>query len=166
MYAGLFRRIVAFVIDLLIIVAIYAIFYLAFGNNSDTSSVGIFRSILSAIIILVLVWLYFALMERSSHQGTLGKMALSIKITDLEGNGVSFIRASVREFVKSMLLLGICLLGATIQYSLNGYSDDKSTFWALLCVFLWLLSCAMIMLSPKKQGLHDMLAKTVVVRKK
>lgn len=39
-------------------------------------------------------WLYEALMESSSRQATLGKMALALKVTDLEGRRISFARAT------------------------------------------------------------------------
>ena len=37
------------------------------------------------LIIMVVPWLYWALMESSSQQATLGKMALGLKVTDLKG---------------------------------------------------------------------------------
>ena len=42
------------------------------------------------IIGLIVSWVYFALMESSGTQGTLGKKALGIKVTDLKGNQISF----------------------------------------------------------------------------
>ena len=80
-------------------------------------------------------WLYFALMESSRFQGTLGKMAVQIKVTDLEGNRLTFGRATGRHFGKivSGLTLGI------------GY---------IMAAF-----------TEKKQGLHDIMAGCLVVRK-
>ncbi len=48
-------------------------------------------------------------MESSVKQGTLGKMALRLKVTDLDGQRISFGRASGRHFSKlaSGMLLGI-----------------------------------------------------------
>jgi uncharacterized RDD family membrane protein YckC len=80
-------------------------------------------------------WLYFALMESSSKQATLGKLAVGIKVTDANGNRLSFWRATGRFFAKilSGLALGI------------GY--------------------LMIAFTKNKQGLHDMIAGTIVVKK-
>jgi uncharacterized RDD family membrane protein YckC len=79
-------------------------------------------------------WLYGAMMESSSTQGTLGKMALSLKVTDLEGERISFGRATGRHFAKYVsaviLLIGFMMAGWT----------------------------------AKKQALHDMMADTLVVR--
>ena len=84
---------------------------------------------------IVIDWLYYSLMESSLNQATLGKMALGLKVTDLNGNRISFGRATGRYFghYLSALILGI------------GY--------------------LMIAFSEKKQGLHDMIAETLVVKR-
>ena len=96
---------------------------------------GILGSVMGLILASIAVgWLYFALMESSKNQGTLGKMALSIKVTDGEGNPISFARASGRYFgkiISSMIMM--------IEYILAG-------------------------LTEKKQALHDILAGCLVIR--
>ena len=74
-------------------------------------------------------------MESSATQGTLGKMALGIIVTDLNGNRISFRQATGRYFAKSIsnLLLGI------------GY--------------------LMVFFTKRKQGLHDIMAKCLVTNK-
>jgi uncharacterized RDD family membrane protein YckC len=64
------------------------------------------------ILGLVLGWLYFALMESSPKQATLGKMACGYVVSDLRGARVSFARATGRHFGKwiSTLILGIGFL--------------------------------------------------------
>jgi len=86
-------------------------------------------------LIIVGQWLYYALMESSSRQGTLGKMALRIIVTDLDGKRISFGKASGRYFGK--IISGIILY----------------------------IGFIMIAFTEKKQGLHDMLASTLVVMK-
>ena len=80
-------------------------------------------------------WLYYALMESSSKQGTIGKQVMGIRVTDLEGNQISFGRASGRYFGKilSALILAI------------GY--------------------LMMLFTQKKQTLHDLMAGCMVVKK-
>jgi uncharacterized RDD family membrane protein YckC len=87
------------------------------------------------LIIMVVPWLYWALMESSSHQATLGKMALGLKVTDLQGERISFGRATGRYFGKivseMILYIGFMMAGWT----------------------------------KRKQALHDLMAGTLVVRK-
>src|SRR4030095_612831 len=49
---------------------------------------------------LVLAYPYFALMESSTWQATLGKQVMRIKVTDLNGNQISLGRATARYFLK------------------------------------------------------------------
>lgn len=84
---------------------------------------------------VLLGWLYFALMESSSRQGTLGKMALGITVTDLEGRRISFARATGRHFAK--IISALTLL---IGYIMAGFTE-------------------------RKQALHDMIAGTLVLKR-
>ena len=80
-------------------------------------------------------WLYEALMVSSSYQATLGKMALGIVVTDMQGRRISFLRATGRyvgKIVSSMLLL--------IGYLIQPFTE-------------------------KRQALHDMMAGCLVLRK-
>ncbi len=79
-------------------------------------------------------WLYEALMESSSYQATLGKMIFGMKVTDLYGNRISFGRATGRHFAKWLSGMILC-----IGYIMVGFTE-------------------------RKQGLHDMLAGTLVRR--
>jgi len=96
---------------------------------------GLAATVLFGVFFLVLSWLYHALMESSAWQGTMGKRALGIVVTDLSGARVNFGRASGRFFgrlVTLMIPLGI------------GY---------ILAAF-----------TAQKQALHDLLSSCLVLR--
>lgn len=81
-------------------------------------------------------WLYYALLESSEWQGTAGKKALGLIVTDMQGRRVTFARASGRHFgkiVTSFIPLGI-------GYAMAGFTQ-------------------------KRQALHDILASCLVLRK-
>jgi uncharacterized RDD family membrane protein YckC len=82
----------------------------------------------------MLSWIYYASLESSTWQATLGKKILGLKVTDLEGNRISFGRASGRFFGKilSGMILGIGFLMA-------GFTE-------------------------RKQALHDIVAGCLVLR--
>lgn len=88
-----------------------------------------------ALSALLVTWFYYALMQSSARQATVGKMALSIKVTDVNGDRLTFARASLRYFSK--ILSGLFMM---IGYIMAGFTE-------------------------KKQALHDMIANTYVVRK-
>ncbi|GFK92600.1 hypothetical protein NNJEOMEG_00425 [Fundidesulfovibrio magnetotacticus] len=121
-------RIGAYLIDVLICsVAMVALGVLsAVVSNGDNEN---FLTLLS----IVLSWLYFALQESSSSQGTFGKRAVGVMVTDLQGRRISFGQATGRYFSK------------------------------MLSALLLLFGYIMIIFTAKKQGLHDKMASTLVV---
>lgn len=84
---------------------------------------------------IIIYWLYGAFMESSDRQATLGKMAVGIIVTDLNGDRLSFGRATGRHFAK--IISGCtCLIGH------------------IMAAF-----------TEQKQALHDIIAGCLVVRK-
>ncbi len=154
-YAGLGRRFVAFIVDF-ILVALFGIIAVAFFNQAngimylyyiavDHASISSLTEagtpiaalgpIVAAIGILVIVvpWLYYAGFESSRGQATPGKVLMRLEVTDLEGNRITFARATLRFFGK---------------------------FISTLIIFIGFL---MIGLTKKRQGLHDKIAGCLVL---
>lgn len=144
-YAGFWLRFVAILIDFLILSVAMGIPYGIFfggmlsatrGMSPQDMMTGALGTIFLVEAIGVLIqWLYFALMESSSWQATLGKKALGLEVVDLEGRRISFGRATGRYFAKiiSGMILGI-------GYFMAGFTE-------------------------KKQALHDMIAGCLVIKK-
>jgi uncharacterized RDD family membrane protein YckC len=128
-YAGFWRRVAAALIDGILVGVVSWIVTLIFSGISDGAEVT------AQILVLIAAYGYYAGMESSSYQATVGKIALGIQVTDLNGNRISFGRALGRNLAEilSALIFGI------------GY--------------------IMVAFTPKKQGLHDMIAGTLVVQK-
>lgn len=129
-YGGFWRRLLAFLIDLIFILLIevfaIGIFGLsgtlgkvfqvikgtpvstAFGSGSLSQTlVPIFTAV--AILVLIIPWLYYAGLEVTRNQATLGKMALRLVVTDMNGEKISFARATLRHFSKFVSLLVFCI---------------------------------------------------------
>ena len=71
----------------------------------------------------LLPWLlYMVLMEASAAQGTIGKMALGIKVTDVDGNRIGLLRALVRNLMKFVSSALLC-----IGYAMAGWTQKKQT---------------------------------------
>lgn len=152
-YAGFWLRFVAYLIDYFILQFVGFVLALPFvgaiifsalniaasGDFNEQTIMGIGgivgAGVTLGLLTLVAGWLYYALMESSKTQGTLGKMALGLQVTDLEGNRIGFGRATGRYFGKiisrMILYIGFILAGLT----------------------------------EKKQALHDMMAGCLVIRK-
>lgn len=143
-YAGFWRRLAAALIDGLLSFAVYLAiaFVMGFiyaaitGNDEMSDDTANVIAYVSWIIAFLLGWLYWALMESSSNQATLGKMALGIVVTDGQSRRISFGRATGRYFGR--------ILSALILY----------------------IGFIIIAFTEKKQGLHDIMADCLVVVKR
>ena len=141
-YAGFWLRFAAYIIDYIITTVagfiggliLGVIIGVARAANSPTASTQSLAQLGGGLVGLIIGWLYFALMESSSAQATLGKLAIGLRVTDMDGNRISFGRATGRFFAKIISAL-TCLVG----YMMAGWTAQK-------------------------QALHDMLANTLVVR--
>ncbi len=150
-YAGFWRRFVASLLDGLILGVVFTIISFIFGagmfgmmngrtDYNSPEAVAVMTRALSGLFMFILVevalsWLYFAFLESSKNQGTLGKMALGLRVTDLDGRRLSFGRATGRYFAK--ILSSLTLM---IGYIMAGFTQ-------------------------KKQALHDFVAGTLVLSK-
>ena len=153
-YAGFWMRFIAYIIDSIIISFIEFLVVLPLlgflGYNVDIlNSISEIQEadaeflipvIASAIAglgltVLLITWFYYAIMQSGPRQATVGKMTLNLKVTDINGDRITFARASLRYFAK--ILSGLFMM---IGYIMAGFT-------------------------PKKQALHDYIANTYVVRK-
>lgn len=132
MYAGFWRRFAAAILDFLILILPLAVVSIVVALITGPKSSATAIADLSMPFV---VWLYFAIMESSRAQATVGKRVFGVRVADLEGDAVSFLRASARFFSKifSILSLGIGFLAVPF--------------------------------TRRKQALHDVVAGCLVVRR-
>jgi uncharacterized RDD family membrane protein YckC len=112
---------------------ILGVVMIAAGQDPESPSMIVARLGINGISFLI-SWMYFALCESSSWQGTVGKKVLGLRVTDLNGQPITFAKATGRHFGKiiSALILGIGFI--------------------------------MIAFTDQKQGLHDTMAGTLVLK--
>ncbi len=110
-YAGFWRRFGAAVLDWLIMSAVNTVIQmisvaagiieLNFESTSESADLSFTPAMWGVSTLgFVIMILYFAIMESSSRQATLGKMVLGIVVTDGEGKRISFGRALGRNLAK------------------------------------------------------------------
>ena len=154
-FAGFWLRFVAYIIDTVIIYALQSFIFLpifgllgiSFASRADEfenmyeaeamGAIGAMVGASSAVFLLstVIALLYWSLMESSKYQATVGKLALGLKVTDMDGKSLDFVKALVRNLCKIISGMIMC-----IGYIMAGFTE-------------------------KKQGLHDIIANTLVVKK-
>ena len=132
-YAGFGWRFLAVFLDWILISIVSTLLVLTLGVAAGAGEDDI-----PALVVVIgagMSWLYEALLISSSYQATLGKMAVGIVVTDLQGRRISFLRATGRhfgKFVSEMLMM--------IGYLIQPFAR-------------------------KRQALHDMMAGCLVLRK-
>lgn len=142
--AGFWIRATAYFIDGIILGAIGFVLYLLLLLAAVF--IGLTLGDQSEFAVMILVFLYFLgvigaqasyfiIMNASKHQGTLGKMAVGIKVVDLNGNRITAKKSALRY-------LGYLLSWMTLYVGF------------ILAAF-----------TENKQALHDMIANTLVVQK-
>ena len=138
-YAGFWRRFTAFVIDAILFSVVQTFISVAVIGGVMTVTPGdeaaVFAVVAINLAMFAVMWLYFSLMESSSLQGTLGKMMVGVVVTDVNGDRISFGRASGRYFAK-----GVSAVILMIGYVMAAFTE-------------------------RKQALHDIIAGCLVIRK-
>lgn len=140
-YAGFVRRWAALLLDELIFSVIF--FVLAFvlalafglshlGQTGKPDAGEVTLILLVYPLIFGIRFLYYTLQESSVHQATLGKRALGIKVTDLSGQRISWKHAAGRWFAAALSYLTM-----DIGFLMAAFTE-------------------------RRQGLHDMVASTLV----
>lgn len=142
-YGGFWWRVLAYVIDSIILNIATGILGAILGISMmlPMTGMGVDPSLASGATVLgsvglslVVTWLYFALMESSKLQATVGKMAIGLVVTGTFGERISFVRATGRFFAKILSSLILCI----------GF--------------------IMVAFTQRKQGLHDIICNTLVYR--
>lgn len=147
-YAGFWLRLVAYIIDYIILNIAFSFVSLPMmvhtglgqwiGHPPQTPEemamfFGAFAKI--GVLAFFVTWLYFALLESSSWQATIGKKTLGLEVTDLAGRRISFARATGRYFGK------------------------------IISALIFMIGFIMAGFTEKKQALHDIIAGCLVLRK-
>ncbi|HOZ84040.1 MAG TPA: RDD family protein [Niabella sp.] len=147
-FGSFWERVAAAIIDGIILYAIGYILGMILGkpttedimeiSQSEGFGATMTASYLSAssIATLVINWLYYSYMESGPWQATLGKRALGLKVTGMNGERISFLNATGRYFAK------------------------------IISAIILLIGYLMMLWDDKKQCLHDKMAGTLVVKGK
>lgn len=108
-----------------------------YDQGMAATDVGTFFAGFGFIMILsfVISWAYFAMMESSSWQATVGKKVMGIQVADINGGRISLGKATVRVAVKGFL---------------SGW---------------FAIGYIMAFFTQRKQALHDLIAGTLVLTK-
>ena len=158
-YGGFWIRVGANVIDGVILLIASSILVGMLRIAFPAASSGVEYSAFSGSLLLKIV--YAAFLHASSWQATIGKKALGMKVVDYSGERIPFGRAVGREIV---LFLPLFILAIGVGVGVAVPASHIVTFIVLFVVFLPVIGVTMVGWTKRKQGLHDRIVETLVVR--
>ncbi len=88
------------------------------------------------LVLIIVYWLYFSLLESSKYQATVGKIIQRIYVSDIYGKKIGFNCASIRIFVKFVSFIPFCI----------GY--------------------LMVFSNKYRRAFHDIITNTIVLKKR
>jgi uncharacterized RDD family membrane protein YckC len=132
-FGGFWIRVLAYIIDIIPLLIIGFVLALLSGEDLINTDPSAPLYSFNDLVGLIVGIAYFVGFESSAYRATPGKMALGLIVVDTDGRRISPARAFGRYFAK--ILSGLILL---IGYIMVGFTE-------------------------RKQGLHDMIAGTLVV---
>jgi uncharacterized RDD family membrane protein YckC len=158
-YAGFWIRVVAALVDSIILGILWEIINLVFpappappmdaDYDEFIKYINLILSPEKIVTYAVLAWAYFALQESSSAQATVGKRLLGLRVSKVDGSRLSLGGATIR--VWPMYLPTIA--------SLPGFGFSS------LVSLLAFIACVAVAFSARKQGLHDKMAGAILTRR-
>ena len=161
-YADFWIRAGAFLIDSVIIIfLLILIFWVIIPNGKMLDwflwqfRYGNWHQVLRNILLFIVF--YHVLFESSRWQATIGKRLLGLRITDLNGDRLSFYQAQWRQLAK--IFSGVIFV---MFYSSNDVIGQLAKIFSGVIFGIGFL---MVAFTKKKQGLHDKLVRTLVVKK-
>lgn len=133
-YGGFWVRFFAYILDFIILLFVFIPLAFVFGTPTVDASTGGTTYNLSEFVTLPILLAYVAGFEGSPKQATPGKMAMGLIVTDQDGRRLSWPFAVLRFLAK---------------------------FVSFAVFFIGFI---MVAFTPRKQGLHDLLVRSLVVR--
>jgi uncharacterized RDD family membrane protein YckC len=141
-YAGFWIRLAAALLDVL---ALYmpvgfALFLVMVVTKLANARKGYDPAVMflmaSPMVLIAGAWLYFAVMESSPWQATLGKKLLGLYVTDIHGQRLTFGRATGRTLAKYL-----SVMTAGIGYLVCGVTERKQALHDVVAKYL-VLHCS------------------------
>ena len=157
-YASLWLRLIAATIDIILILVLFK--FIKFFILPD----GFFWEIL---IGPYYIWFYFAFFQSSNLQATLGMKMLRLKIVDENQEKIGFWRASVCLFSFGIFIIPTLFLLSHRQFQKLieelPFFDD-TTLYLLIVSFVTVMGVLIIHYTKRKQGLHNFISRTLVIK--
>ena len=169
--AGPFRRLFPYILDILIVLAAYAVFafvtWMAIGLIAALFALLGVRDVAEFLLAIAAAvaplgsflayWFYGAYMETYYNGRTLGKMMFGLRVLATDGHAIDGVQAMLRNLFRGVDLMPLVAVGGILEIS------ELPPQFALPTAVFGLITMS---ISPKFQRLGDLVAGTMVVDEK
>ena len=136
----------------------------ALGLGDEWFRSGVRAELYTLATISLPAWLYFALAESSPWRATLGKRLVRLRVTRADGGErMRFPRALARTLVK-LLPWELAHLANNLPVPLWYASEPELRLGFVASGLVLAAHVVAVALTPRRQALHDLVARTAVVR--
>jgi uncharacterized RDD family membrane protein YckC len=185
-FASLWRRLSAFIIDTLLLVAVLWVVHAAFLGDASTAFSNVFDeaddiatdeiSLFGWLLNIIVPACYYIICHASIKQATFGKQWMGIYVIKANGGKIHFTRATWRYaifFTPQLIVIAIMILPGMAVDVIGNFAVLQILVVSIFSIFnslLWILEMALyallvapIIFTPQKTAIHDMIAGTRVV---
>ncbi|MEK4235215.1 RDD family protein [Paenibacillus sp. FSL R5-0475] len=163
-FIGFWKRVLATILDLLIILIPAVIVYWIFNSLAIS---------LHSEIPIILEYIFFVVFDVFMivrFGGTPGKLVLKMKIVNQQGNIPTLKEALIRNIFRIMstifsMIVGVSLYDLTVISTTLNLWAPLATDLSKILGLIMLVDYLFVAFTPRKRALHDMMAGTYVVDK-
>lgn len=173
-YAKVYHRIIAYLIDALLVYFVFVVIsqnlifvpirQMISGSEQWFVS-GWKTEIYTLLTISLPIWLYFGLCEISPWRATIGKRILKLQTLDQVSQHRITVGQTIIRTVIKMLPWEIAHLTNNLPIPIWFDPNPGFRFGFVLVPLLAMIYFAMMLIMKNNQSLHDLIAKTIVVRR-
>ena len=120
-------------------------------------------SLSTNVVYLIVSIIYYVVFQYLNKGQTLGKKLLKIKVVDKEGNTPSLYQMILRTFITNQIFTYLVTILLVLLATKEQFLSLYQTLNSLATIFI-IVSALMILYTNNLQGLHDKMAKTLVVK--
>ena len=120
-------------------------------------------SVSTNVVYLIVSIIYYVVFQYLNKGKTLGKKLIKIKVVNKEGNTPSLYQMILRTFITNQIFTYLVTILLVLLATKEQFLSLYQTLNSLATIFI-IVSALMILYTNNLQGLHDKMAKTLVVK--
>lgn len=133
------------------------------NRTSDISYDMARETVLLSIINIAIALVYFVIVQFKNNGQTIGKKLLHIRVVKQDNSNLTMNDILFRALLIDSILFDMIILCFTVFSNKDGYFYGVGSIIIIQYLVLF-VSCMMILSKNNKQGLHDIIAKTEVIK--